>query len=224
MKRAWAYIAHKRYELLFAFVLACFLAIQPISFPVSIGAWSVVVLVLFAHDLLIVKKAVQHAGSAVRAYRLEIVWFVLLLCLLGLWGFPIKLTIFALAGSLGLVLLLHENIVRRIVQKGVGDIRTKPLLGALILVVAILFSIWNPHPSAVAFLIIFLAFWLYEWDSRILAACALFFLASCPILLSLKQDASAEIMAQYAYFFLVMTVILQIVEYKRHPPSLLEDS
>jgi len=40
-------------------------------------------------------------------------------------------------------------------------------------------------------------------------------LASCPFLLSFKKDELAEKMAVYAYFFLVMTVVLQIVEYRR---------
>ena len=42
-------------------------------------------------------------------------------------------------------------------------------------------------------------------------------LAACPVLLIAQQQSVAEQMAVYAYYFLVMTVALQIVEYKRHP-------
>ncbi len=63
--------------------------------------------------------------------------------------------------------------------------------------------------------LIFLLFLFYGWDSRVVAGGALLYLASCPFLLSFKQDAWAEAMAVQAYFFLVMTVTLQMVEYRR---------
>jgi uncharacterized membrane protein len=66
-------------------------------------------------------------------------------------------------------------------------------------------------------------FLVYEWENRIIAFLALVSLASCPVLLSFKKDALAETMAVYAYFFLVMTVVLQIVEYKRHPNRFPDD-
>ncbi|MCG2809547.1 MAG: hypothetical protein L6275_04395 [Candidatus Portnoybacteria bacterium] len=59
------------------------------------------------------------------------------------------------------------------------------------------------------------AFLFYRWDSRILAGSVLLCLASCPFLLMFKKDDIAEIMAIYAYYFLVMTVVLQIAEYRK---------
>ncbi len=42
-------------------------------------------------------------------------------------------------------------------------------------------------------------------------------MSSCLVLLVTKQDALAKQMTIYAYYFLAMTVVLQIIEYKRHP-------
>jgi len=65
--------------------------------------------------------------------------------------------------------------------------------------------------------LLFLAFAFYDWDNRVIGVAALFALTSCPFLLQLKMDEWAETMAVYAYFFIVMTVVLQIIEYKRYP-------
>ncbi len=71
--------------------------------------------------------------------------------------------------------------------------------------------------TAAIFWSVFLAFLFFRWDNRILGAVAILLLTSCPILLSIDQDAIAEEMAVYAYYFLVMTVALQIIELKRKP-------
>ncbi|MFA5993706.1 MAG: hypothetical protein WC823_01975 [Parcubacteria group bacterium] len=56
---------------------------------------------------------------------------------------------------------------------------------------------------------------VWRISSRISAALALVFLASCPVLLMLGQDALAETMAVQAYYLLVVTVVLQLVELKQ---------
>jgi hypothetical protein len=66
---------------------------------------------------------------------------------------------------------------------------------------------------------LFSAFLLFEWDSRIVGSFAILALTACPILLSLEYQADAEQMAVYAYYFLVMTVVLQIIEFKRSSSS-----
>jgi len=96
------------------------------------------------------------------------------------------------------------------------DVKVKKKRGVLALVLAGLFFWWF-NISAGLLWFLFLMFLFYGWENRIIAVLALISLASCPILLYFKQDAFAETMAVYAYFFLVMTVVLQIVEYKRHP-------
>ncbi|MCX6715653.1 MAG: hypothetical protein NT077_01390 [Candidatus Taylorbacteria bacterium] len=122
-----------------------------------------------------------------------------------------------------LVLLLNETFLIRAVRIGIGDIKKEYLYSVLTLIFVILLLIWNFSYEAIIFLILFVAFALYDWDSRIIATGALVSLASCPILLITKQDAIAEQMAVYAYYFLVMTVVLQIIEYKRHPEVYKED-
>jgi hypothetical protein len=56
---------------------------------------------------------------------------------------------------------------------------------------------------------------LFVLDSRWSAAVALVLLASCPVLLILKKDPWAENGAVYAYYFLVITVLTQIREFRQ---------
>jgi len=56
-------------------------------------------------------------------------------------------------------------------------------------------------------------FWILE--SRIAASLALGFLIIIPVLLAFKASALAELIAVFAYYFLVITVVTQIREYKR---------
>jgi hypothetical protein len=103
-----------------------------------------------------------------------------------------------------------------------NDIRQKWLRGLIVLVLAGgAFYLWGI--SSALLWLLFLLFLVYEWENRIIAFFALVSLASCPFLLSFKKDDLAETMAVYAYFFLVMTVVLQIVEYKRHPERFPEE-
>ena len=53
------------------------------------------------------------------------------------------------------------------------------------------------------------------WADRIVFIFALILLASCPILLIQEKEIQAEIAAIYAYYFLVMGVILQISEFPK---------
>jgi hypothetical protein len=87
----------------------------------------------------------------------------------------------------------------------------------LILIAVGIFIIWRLGIIPGLFWLVFLSFLLFEWDSRIIAFLALIFLASCPFSLIFKREALAEQMAIYAYYFLIMTVVLQIIEYVGHP-------
>lgn len=98
-------------------------------------------------------------------------------------------------------------------QRAVSDIKSKKWRGLVVILLSVLsYFLWGLSSALLWFL--FLAFFAYGWESRIVAAFALICLAICPILLSLKKDALAEQMAIYAYYFLVMTVVLQIKEYR----------
>ncbi len=102
------------------------------------------------------------------------------------------------------------------------DILAKKKRGIILIIVSIICGVfWGISAGLLWFL--FLAFALYDWDNRAIGVIALISLTSCPFLLSFKQDAMAETMAVYAYFLLVMTVALQIIEYKRHPELFKDD-
>jgi len=111
---------------------------------------------------------------------------------------------------------------RRAFRRALSDIRTKKYRGSIVLALAIgAYFLWDL--SSALLWLLFLLFLVYEWENRIIGVLALISLASCPFLLQFKKDALAEQIAVYAYFFLVMTVILQIVEYKRHPEKYKEE-
>jgi hypothetical protein len=55
----------------------------------------------------------------------------------------------------------------------------------------------------------------FIFDSRISAGSALLLLALCPVLILLKKSGLAEGTAIYAYYFLVITVVTQIREFKK---------
>lgn len=95
-----------------------------------------------------------------------------------------------------------------------ADLEKKSGRAVWALLIAGIFG-WQFGLAAGANWLIFLLFLFYGWDSRVVAGGALLYLASCPFLLSSKRDAWAEAMAVQAYFFLVMTVTLQMVEFRR---------
>ena len=113
-------------------------------------------------------------------------------------------------------------IVRDAVVSAFHQVKQKPLRAIISLLISIGFGVYFDVSSGLLWLL-FLLFLVYEWENRIIGVLALISLATCPILLSLNQNALAETMAQFAYFFLVMTVTLQIVEFKRHPERFEED-
>lgn len=55
---------------------------------------------------------------------------------------------------------------------------------------------------------------VWNISGRVSAACALFFLICTPILLFFKNEALAETFAIYAYYFLVITVVGEILTLK----------
>lgn len=104
----------------------------------------------------------------------------------------------------------------------VMQIKARPLFIVVALVVGIGMAVWL-SPRAGALWFFFVLFLLYEWENRVFGVCALLCLAACPLLLAIKRDALAEVVAVYAYFFLVMTVALQLIEFKRHPERFPEE-
>ena len=91
----------------------------------------------------------------------------------------------------------------------------------LVDVCAVLFLLFGAETSL--FWSLFLTFLFFGWDNRVMGSFAILALTACPILLSLEQPALAEQMAVYAYYLLVITVVLQIIEFKRHPEQFGEE-
>lgn len=94
------------------------------------------------------------------------------------------------------------------------DIKARPRWAVLYIGVFLVVAWYVDIVSALLWMI-FLMFLVYRWDNRILGAAAIVLLVACPILLSVGLEPWAELIAVYAFFFLVMTVTLQLVELKR---------
>ncbi|MBP6931555.1 MAG: hypothetical protein KBB62_02425 [Candidatus Pacebacteria bacterium] len=159
----------------------------------------------------------KRVTSLLQKYKFE----GILLLIISLFVFIQKLdlikSIIMLLSCVLIILLLNKTFLYKGIKKAILDIKKEYLYSVLILIFVVILFIWNFSFESIIFLTIFIVFAIYDWDSRITATGALISLSSCPILLIAKQDALAETMAVYAYFFLVMTVVLQIIEYKRHP-------
>ena len=116
---------------------------------------------------------------------------------------------------------LHNwrDILRLVTNAGVkarADIGAKKWKFIVALVAGFIALLLFGLSSAVLWLIFF-SFLFYKWDDRILGTIAILFLIACPILSAFNLNAIEEQSAVFAFFFLVMTVALQIVEYKRNP-------
>ncbi len=100
----------------------------------------------------------------------------------------------------------------------------KKLINIILVVFVVVLSGWYFGVSAGMLWGLFVAFAVYDWDSRIVGVMALASLSSCPVLLYLERDDLAETMAVYAFFFLVITVTLQIIELKHYPERFPEEN
>ena len=134
-----------------------------------------------------------------------------------LWSVDLTTSIVVLVLVVAGLVALQNGPVQRALMGAYRDVLEAKLKLALIVIMIVLMIVWSFSLESVTFITLFVAFLLYQWDSRIFAAGALVSLASCPILLTVQLNSYAEQMAVYAYYFLVMTVALQIVEYKRNP-------
>jgi len=60
----------------------------------------------------------------------------------------------------------------------------------------------------------------WKMEGRLSIAGALIFLTMCPFLLIFKKDAIAEKAAIWAYMFLAVGVVQQLIEFKKKPKNL----
>lgn len=150
-----------------------------------------------------------------------------LLGVLALFVWIQPLPIFVAVGlfvAYGLVVcVLHSSLLQRGFIQAYADVRKEYLYVFLICIGVALLSLWGFKIETIIFSALFALFAYYSWDNRVTATGALVCLAICPVLLILKQDAYAEVVAIYAYYFLIVTVLLQLIEYKRHPENFEEN-
>ncbi len=85
-------------------------------------------------------------------------------------------------------------------------------LTALVLIILMQVVVLNWKPEAIFFVTWLLLALSVQHDSRLSAAIGLVFLAACPFLLIAKKDPVAEQIANYAYFFLAIGVLVQLEE------------
>ncbi|MBU4216806.1 hypothetical protein L6270_03190 [Candidatus Parcubacteria bacterium] len=95
----------------------------------------------------------------------------------------------------------------------VTDFINRKWRGLFVLLISIVIYFFGGLSVALMWLL-FLLFLVYQWDNRAIAFVAIILLAACPFLIYFKKNDWAELVAIYAYYFLVIMVVLQIVEYK----------
>ena len=102
------------------------------------------------------------------------------------------------------------------------NIEPKPLwtkLRAAIIIFLICFLLFRTEWQVINIIIFvfFISALLFRWfwADRLFFIFALILLASCPVLLIQEKEIQAEIAAIYAYYFLVIGVILQISEFSK---------
>ncbi len=147
--------------------------------------------------------------------KLYIILFIVVLILAMIWRMRVELIFGAAVFFAALVFALKREIIAKALKRAKRDIFKKKLQTILLVIILILLAMREASYEAIALWALFLSFLFYGWENRIIAGLALLSLASCPFLLIYKREDLAETMAIYAYYFLVMTVVLQIAELKR---------
>jgi len=90
---------------------------------------------------------------------------------------------------------------------------TLKFLYLIILTTLFVILFWKVSLTGAIFWTLFFTFLLFKLNIRLIAIFTLTLLISCPILIIFKKESIAGQMAIYVYYFLVMAVVLQIVEY-----------
>lgn len=181
----------------------------------------VCVFILTIYDYNYPVKTHKYLTRKLRTYIFELTAFTTLAIILLIWNASLILSIELFGGAISIAIIL--NLKNRYLMHGVSyalrDIQTKYKVGVLLLAVLGLMIYFKLSIEAISFSLLFISFLLYRWDSRVPAGAALISLVTCPVLLTLQMEPEAEKMAVYAYYFLVITVGLQIIEYALMRPK-----
>jgi len=219
MKDAIQYIAHKRLELVLLVILATLLYVLQVPLPAALPILAISAGFLAIYEYGPVRDFPFQVVAMVRRYTLEIAVFCILVLLQGFWQISIEPASAILFAYFAVAITLNSKFVRAGLLRGLTDVARDGATLTFLVILFALMLIWRFSPGSMFFFLTFAAFVLYQWDSRIVAAGALLSLAACPILLIGGESAFAEQMAVYAYYFLIMTAALQILEYTREGES-----
>ncbi len=204
----------KRWEILLFLVAIALTALWHLSLAWIGASAAILALILATYDLPVVWHSARTALHFLQQHELELLFLIVLAVISFMWSFTPEELLIAAIGYAVVVLSVNDSIIRQGLVKGAQDARRESLTSVLLMIALALMFIWNFGYTTIFFIFVFLAFAVYRWDSRIIATGAILSLASCPVLLILSQESTAETMAVYAYYFLIMTVALQILEYK----------
>jgi len=166
-------------------------------------------LLVFLHPLLLAK------GQVANVQQLSIVVFLIVLS---------ALVIDAISHIVGyrldeqdpfIIRLIRRSLKMRLNGVRIGNRYIGKYYVAAVLALLGILLFWKVGVFAAIFGMALLVFIINGWDPRIIAGCALLCLMVCPFLLLFHQEALAESFAVYAYYVLVLTVILLVVEQVR---------
>ena len=158
---------------------------------------------------------IREIKKEITENKLYIILFIIVLILAEIWKTRLELILGAAVFFAVFAYVLKRDMFVKLSRKIRQDIFKKKLRTILLVIILALMLMWKASYEAIALWMLFFSFLFYGWENRIIAGFALLFLASCPFLLIYKREDLAETMAIYAYYFLVMTVVLQIAELKR---------
>jgi hypothetical protein len=201
----------KLLEILALIVLctAMYLFQLPLHFIASAAVLLAIMLYIYDHP------AVFYFSRSLSLFALEFLYFAIVAVLLFIWQVDIVTSVAVYCAVGMLYAYLHIPLVRRAFIKAARDIVHRRGESIVIVLALILMYVWAFSPESMLFLTIFLAFLFYRWDSRITAGGALVSLIACATLLAFGNETYSEQLAVYAYYFLAMTVVLQVLELKR---------
>jgi|WetSurMetagenome_2_1015567.scaffolds.fasta_scaffold245148_2 hypothetical protein len=103
--------------------------------------------------------------------------------------------------------------IKKVIFRGAKELNWKDFSILAVSLVLGIYLKWNIFEIAIFCVFIYII--LHPVESRYLAMPALFFLVLTPFFLVFKQEAIAEQLAIYCYYFLIMTVMMGIYEVRK---------
>lgn len=146
--------------------------------------------------------------------KLEIFLLLITAALSFIWNLNFKINVLVLFSFLILIIIEKQgNILLRGLMALGRDILSQKLSSLLLIIILSLLLVWSIDRELIIFLMIFLTWLLYGWQSRVIVFATFALLAVCPFLLTFKKYAAInEQIAVYGYYFLIITLVLQAVE------------